>query len=354
MTMWRESMTSAERMDAVYSGERPDRVPVTPLLLGHAAVVCGEPLARIFDDAEESFRCQMLALEMYGLDGIVFCPSTPFGVLAFGGEISFPVKKYRGAPVVTRTPVQFEEDVHSLEVPEDSTLANAFSIPLGLARKQAECGSWVTMAISAPFTLTGQMLGAGRLMPWIIKKPELVHHVLDKVTAFDIRLVEYYVREFGAERLMGFMAEPTASNALISPKQFETFALPYLQKVFSRILELGVRPFFVHICGEQNKNLEHWQKVPMAPQTVLSFGREVNLTTAMGMFPDQIIAGNVDPGLMLEGAPELVFAQARECIEMAKYHKGGYMLMAGCDVPPQAHPVSVFQLTKAAREYGRY
>ena len=30
------------------------------------------------------------------------------------------------------------------------------------------------------------------------------------------------------------------------------------------------------------------------------------------------------------------------------------MLMAGCDVPPLAPPVNVFQLVKAAREFGRY
>jgi uroporphyrinogen decarboxylase len=92
----------------------------------------------------------------------------------------------------------------------------------------------------------------------------------------------------------------------------------------------------------------------MTRQTVLSFGREVNLATAMEMFPDQIIAGNVDPTLIQEGQAEEVLAQARECIEVAKYHKGGYILMAGCDVPPQAPPVNVFQLVKAAREYGRY
>ena len=61
--MWRESMTSAERMAALMQGERPDRVPVIPFLSGHAAVVCGQPLARINDDAEESFRCQLLCQE---------------------------------------------------------------------------------------------------------------------------------------------------------------------------------------------------------------------------------------------------------------------------------------------------
>jgi uroporphyrinogen decarboxylase len=92
----------------------------------------------------------------------------------------------------------------------------------------------------------------------------------------------------------------------------------------------------------------------MAPHTILSFGREVPLAKVMELFPDQIIAGNVDPTLIQEGTAEEVLAEARECIEVAKYHKGGYILMAGCDVPPQAPPVNVFQLIKAAREYGRY
>ena len=74
----------------------------------------------------------------------------------------------------------------------------------------------------------------------------------------------------------------------------------------------------------------------------------------MEMFPDQIIAGNVNPTLLQEGKPEEVLAQAKECIEVAKYHKGGYMLMTGCDIPPYSPPVNVFQLVKAAREYGRY
>ncbi len=352
--MWCESMTSAERMDALWEGERPDRVPVTPLLLGHAAVVCGEPLARIYDDAEQSFRCQTLTLDMYGFDGIVFCPISAASVSAFGGDMAFPLKKYQGAPFVTRTPVQIEDDVYSLQVPEDITKVDALAIALGLARRQAERGLRVSMAIPGPLELAGQLLGTDRLMTWLLKKPELVHHVLEKALAFDIRVAEHYVKEFGAERLVGFLATPTSSNALISPKQFETFALPYLQKVFARILELGVKPFLVHICGEHNKNLKYWQQVPMTKQTILSFGREVSLATVMDMFPDQIIAGNVDPTLIQEGKAEEVLEQSRECIETAKDHTARFILMAGCDVPPQAPPVNVFQLVKAAREYGRY
>ena len=352
--MWCETMTGPERMGALMRGERPDRVPVIPFAFGHCAVVCGEPLARVFDDAEESFRCQMLAAEMYGYDGGPLYAYASAGAWEFGGDIEFPLKKYSGAPVVTRHPVQTEDDVYSLRVPEDITKAGAFPIALGLARKQAEYGMPVTMHVGGPFSWAGSVIGEERMLTWLIKKPDLVHQVLDKVADFLIKVAEYYVKEFGAERISAFSGEATTSNKLISPKQFETFVLPYLQKINNRVLDLGVGSFFFHICGEQNKNLKYWQQVPVTKRSVISFGREVDLAKAMEMFPDQIIAGNVDPTLIQEGKAEEVFQQARECIETAKYHNGGYVLMAGCDLPPLAPPVNVFQLVKAAREFGRY
>ncbi len=352
--MWHETMTSGERMGALMKGERPDRVPVTPMIFGHTAIVCGIPLARVYDDAAQSFRCQMLAQEMYGYDGGPLYVYASAGAWEFGGDIEFPLKKYSGAPVVTRTPIQTEDDVYALEVPDDITKAGALPIALEFARLQAEHGMPVTLHTGGAFSMAGSILGEERMMNWLLKKPDLVHVVLGKVCDFLGKVAEHYVEEFGAEHLMGFGGEPTASNRLISPRQFETFVLPYQQRINQRLIDLGIVAMVMHLCGEQNKNLPHWQQVPMTPQTILSFGREVSLAKAMEMFPEQIVAGNVDPTIIQEGTAEEVLAQSRECIEVAKYHKGGFILMAGCDVPPQAPPVNVFQMVKAAREYGRY
>jgi uroporphyrinogen decarboxylase len=352
--MWSETLTSAERMAAVVKGEQPDRVPVIPFVFGHTALVCGQPLARVYDDAAESFRCQVLCQEMYGYDGGPLYAYASAGGWEFGGEVEFPYKKYSGAPVVSRHPVRSEADALNLKVPDDVSMAGALPIALELSRRQAEHGMPVTLQIGSPFTWAGSVIGEDLMMTWMLKKPAVVHHVLDKVSEFAVRVAEHYAAEFGAENLTAFHGAATESNKLISPKQFETFVLPYYQRINKRVIDLGVSSFFIHICGEQNRNLEYWQRVPVPERSILSFGREVSLQTAMDMFPDQIIAGNVDPALIQEGRPEDVLEQARECIETAKYHKGGYVLMAGCDVPPLAPPVNVFQLVKAAREFGRY
>ena len=154
---------------------------------------------------------------------------------------------------------------------------------------------------------------------------------------------------------MAFHGAATESNKLISPKQFESFVLPYYKKINERVIDLGVPSFFIHICGEQNRNL-----AVLAAGAGAASARS-SASAARSRWArrwrcsrEQIIAGNVDPTLIQEGRPEEVLEQARECIETAKHHEGGYVLMAGCDVPPQAPPVNVFQLVKAAREFGRY
>ncbi len=290
---------------------------------------------------------------MYGYDGGPLYAYTSAGGWEFGGEIEFPYKKYpalRWSPAIRSR----ARRTLSLEVPQDVTKAGALPIALGVARRQAERGMPVTLQIGSPFTWAGSVIGEDRMMMWMLKRPELVHRVLEKVSEFVVRVAEHYAAEFGAARLTAFHGAATESNKLISPAQFETFVLPYYQQINRRVIDLGISSMFIHICGEQNRNLQYWQQVPVPARTILSFGREVSLRTAMEMFPDQIIAGNVDPTLIQEGRPEEVLEQARECIETAKHHGAGYVLMAGCDVPPLAPPVNVFQMVKAAREFGRY
>ena len=154
--MWCETMTSPERMGALMRGEKLDRVPVIPFIFGHTALICGEPLARMYDDAEQSFRCQLLSQEMYGYDGGPLYGYASAGAWEFGGDIEMPYKKYQGAPVVTRTPIESEEDALNLKVPDDVSKAGAYPIALGMARIQAKYGMPILMHNGTPFSQAGR------------------------------------------------------------------------------------------------------------------------------------------------------------------------------------------------------
>jgi uroporphyrinogen decarboxylase len=146
-----------------------------------------------------------------------------------------------------------------------------------------------------------------------------------------------------------------ASNQVISPKYFETFLLPYQKELHEKILGMGIKHIFCHICGDQNLNLPYWTQVPMGNPGIVSFGHEVDLTTAVKYFGDTcIVAGNVEPAVIHAGTHEQVYRLAREAIEKAKDAPRGFILMPGCGISPLTPPYNVFMLKKATNDLGWY
>jgi uroporphyrinogen decarboxylase len=346
-------MTSRERWDALVRGDRLDRVPCLQFMLGHTAVVNGKSIAKVYDDAEASLTCQCNAMDLYGHDGLVLHGWANAGGAEFGGEIEFPYRKYTGAPMMKKSPVQNEDDAWALAVPDDVLSAGTLPVALAFSRQQYELGMPVTVQVGSPLTWAGSVCGEERLMLWIIKKPDLVHHVLRVITDFILRKADHWVDTFGAENLMAFDL-CIETTKLYSPRQFETFGFPYLKKIHEHLTAAGTSIFLSHICGEQNKNLPLWSQLPYGRRGMISVGKEVALSTAGEMFPEHVIMGNVDPVTVQEGTPDEVRTLCRSCIEEGRDHPGGYALMTGCEVPPQAPPVNVGQMVPACREFGRY
>ncbi|MGC9974843.1 MAG: uroporphyrinogen decarboxylase family protein, partial [Gaiellaceae bacterium] len=237
--------------------------------------------------------------------------------VGFGGDIEFPYRKYTGAPMMKRNPVQSEDDAWNLRVPDDITTVGTIPVALEFSRLQYEAGMPVTVQVGSPLTWAGSICGEERLMVWMIRKPDLVHHVLRVITDFVIKKADYWINAFGAERLMAFDL-CIETNKLYSPKQFETFAFPYLREIHDHLTRQGTSIFLSHICGEQNKNLPFWSQLSFGKRGMVSVGKEVALSTAGKVFPDCVIIGNVDPITVQEGTPEQVRALCKACIDEGK------------------------------------
>jgi len=351
--MTHDQMTSKERWEALVRGEPLDRVPCLQFILGHTAVANGKPIAKVYDDAASSLSCQMSAMQIYGHDGLILHGWANAGGAEFGGEVEYPYRKYTGAPMMKKNPVQSEDDAWALRVPEAITEVGTIPVALEFSRLQYEAGLPVTIQVGSPLTWAGSVCGEERLMLWIIKKPDLVQHVLRVITDFILAKADYWIKQFGADRLFAFDL-CIETNHLYSPKHFEKFAFPYLKEIHDHLTAQGVGIFLSHICGEQNANLPYWGQLNYGRRGMISVGKEVALATAGQMFPDCVIMGNVDPIIVQEGTPEQVRALCQACIDEGKHHQGGYALMTGCEVPPHAPPVNVNQMVAACREYGRY
>jgi uroporphyrinogen decarboxylase len=346
-------------MDALIRREKPDRVPIWPFAYDAFSVqYAGGSIADAYNNPEFALSAQRKACDDFDWVYSPFFAYASFGGYEFGGEIKWPSGEFSQAPTITRHPVENEEDVWKLKMPDIETsgfipLKIEFS-KLAYKEKSDHESFHVEGFAGGTFGLAANIAGVDNFLKWLIKKPGLAHHLLRMATDYKIALAQYWKDTFGLERVLPRGGEATASNQMISPKQFEQFALPYIKEAQKKILAMGYQTTYMHICGEQNANLPHWAKVLFGDPGIISIGHEIKLETAAQYFPDQIILGNMDPAVLQTGTPQAVYEATRKNLETGKKIPGGYIFSPGCQLPPKADPENVMAMTRAVHEFGSY
>jgi uroporphyrinogen decarboxylase len=350
-----DTMGSAERMDAVMAGRKPDRVPFNLFGAGFSARNVGYPTEVAYTDPQKCMEAQLWTGEQFGCEPTTGTGYASYGAYEFGGEIRMPRSQWESAPSIVRPAVESEEELEKLGLPDVKT---AGMIPhfMEFSKLQERLGLPISCGISGdPATNAANMVGVNRFCRWMVKRPELAHRALRLATDHIIQAWDYWSETFGAERVSVGVYVTLAANQIMGPRQFERFVMPYQAELHDRIRDTGIEGAMFHICGQQNLNLPMIRGLylgsPQRPFT-LSFGHEVDLDTAIAMFPDNIICGNVEPQIIQNGTPQQVYEVTRVAIEKGKKAPRGHILMPGCDLPPMAPGYNVWTMRKAVSDFG--
>lgn len=350
----KSKMKSPERVEALYRRKPQDRVTFYHRGYGFCAKNVGYPIADIYENPEKSFIAQSRTAEQYSSDATPFYTFVSYGSWEFGGEIKYPDDRMGSGPSVAKRPVENPEDLWKLELPEVNR-AGCIPKQMEFARLQEKHGTQISFICGSPFTHAANLCGVEKFMMWIMSNPEAVHKAMRLMTDHILQVARYFVDTFGKGRVIARSAAPTDSNRLISPQQFEKFAYPYIKELHEKVLEMGVKSIYCHICGEQNKNLPLWADIPFGDPGMISIGHEVEISTAAKYFPNHIIAGNVDPQIISRGTPEAIYEACKRVIEEGKKHcEGRYVFMGGCEISASTPPYNIYLMQKAVNEFGRY
>ncbi|MGD8850762.1 MAG: uroporphyrinogen decarboxylase family protein [Anaerolineales bacterium] len=349
-----EQLTSRYRTDRIenlYQHRPLDRVAFVHRGYGFCAKNVGFPIADIYEDPSKSYTAQDRTIEQYESDGTPFYTFVSYGAWEFGGDIAWPDDRYGSGPSVSRRPVQSPEDLDALSLP-DVEKAGALPRMMEFAHLQQANGDPIAFICGSPFTHAANLCGVENFLLWTATEPELVHKALRLMTDHILEVAAHYIDVFGPGNVLARSAAPT--DGLLSPDQFNQFALPYLKELHSKVLEMGASSIYCHICGEQNHLLEQWAEVPFGDPGMLSFGHEIDLTTAAQHFPEHIIAGNVNPQIIASGTPTEIMQASEAAIEKGKKCPGGYVFMGGCELPPSTPPYNIYLMQEAVRHFGQY
>jgi uroporphyrinogen decarboxylase len=351
-------MTERERIEALLNHKKPDRVPIWPFAPhGFAAIYSKLTLVDAYTNPEACYYAQRQTCRDFGWVFFPWIGYASMGAWEFGGEVRMPSGEYDQAPMVTRYPIEKDEDVYHLKWPGPESgfnpIASRFS---ELARRERLDNEPFNATIGAMggFGLACNIVGLDRFLKWLIKKPELAHYLIRTLSDRSLAGLTKQSERMGTEGVLGFSGGATSSNYLISPKHFEEFVLPSLKEGQDKLRALGYKTTYVHICGDHNANLPYWSQIDFGDPGIIGIGHEIRLETAARYFPDDIILGNLEPAIIQEATPEQVYEATREIVEEGKRLPNGFIFSPGCDLPPWSPPENVRMITKAVNDFGWY
>jgi MtaA/CmuA family methyltransferase len=316
-------MTSKERVLSVIRGEKPDRVPVFPLLMHWAARRAGLTYRQFATDGLALAQAQVSIFHNYSVDAITAC-SDAFRVSAdLGTEMVFPEQ----TPPFAATPlIASRSDLNKLGRPDPTKgrMGDRVTAVKEIAKavgEQCLVLGWVEM----PFAECCSLCGVTNFMTMLYDDPALAHDLLRAATELS---VDFALAQLEAGAPM--IGAGDAAASLVSPALYREFALPYEKIVCDRIHERGglVK---MHICGNTTRLL---QDMATAGADLYNVDHMVDIRLAAEVYgkAGKAFKGNLDP------VADILQADARHCKDKAqgciKVAEGTrYMLSAGCEIP---------------------
>jgi uroporphyrinogen decarboxylase len=127
---------------------------------------------------------------------------------------------------------------------------------------------------------------------------------------------------------------------------YRRFALPYEQRIFAAIHEMGALAR-LHICGNTSKIVAD---MVGSGADIIDLDWMVDLQAAGPRFGDQVsFCGNFDPvAIMLQGSPDGVYRAT-----LAALDQGGprSLSAAGCEIPDGTPHENLHAQTRALRDF---
>lgn len=315
-------MKSFERLQARLLGQAVDRPPNFDIFMTMAAHYIGQPLSAYYQDYRVLVAANMAVLEAFELD-IVQAISDPFRETAdFGAKIEFPDDDL---PLCRQPLLARPEDMQRLKAPDPGSGKRMSDRLAALSAFREQVGGqvpimgWVEGALAQAADLRGVM----GLMTDLILRPQWVNELLEICVEVEIAFARAQV-EAGAD-IIG-LGDAVAS--LISPAMYRQFALPYEQRIFAAVHEMGALAR-LHICG--NTSLTVADMVESGAD-IVDLDWMVDMAAAAAAHGHQVsFCGNFDPvAVMLQGTPQEVYEATQRCMG-----DGGprSISAAGCEIP---------------------
>jgi len=370
--MRKETMTSTERIECAMNLEKPDRVPIGPLMSTSAAAALTG--VEYWEIASRGYYAQLeteialfdkfggwdgvhptLAPEVYKLGGLKtrmptkespeiqileeeFLRYEDYEIIAEIGWMNF----VRGHLIQRIGDVESNEDLKTLR---DEVVAGVLK-GMEEYRKRGAHILFPTLYMH-PFFMLSMSRSMVKFTEDLYYRPEMVEKALKKMTE---ELIRNGIRlcEGAGLKTMGVVEE--RAGAFFYPLRiFERFWWPYTQQIVDAFHSKGIKVWF-HLDTCWDKNIPYFKKLPRA-SAIIDLDGTTNIFAAKEQLRNHLcINSDVHPVLMSVGKPEDVEAYCKKLIDEVG-NDGGLLLSTGCGLPAATKKENFEAMLRTGKTY---
>lgn len=340
----KEEMTPLERARAIKQKKDFDRIIMDPFLGEIKARLINKNTREYWTNEDNLVNAEILAFNRYRADSLGVGPNA-YGIAEAMGVIAHYPEN--GLIYVKKHPIDSIDEIHRLK--KISLSSGKLQMYYNASQRLAAASKGICSvgaSVSGPITLASFVLGTDKLLKAMIKSPDKVHELLAYVSSS----VKYVVDEFSNLGLAFSMADPIASTTMLSPKMYETFALPYTKEISSYIYKKSASMPSYHVCGDTKKI---WDKIAGLDISLFSVDNQMDIDETCNYFAkSKAVAGNVNPvSTIARGSIEDIYAEVKKCMLAGTKCEKGFVLTPGCNLPLYTSDEKIDAFLDAGKKY---
>ncbi len=372
-------MTSPQRIDAAIALEKPDRVPIIPMMDFFAARSKGVTMAKFINDNDLGRDLLEEVFDDLGGWDATFQGTT---LNEFAFALTVPVRmKVPGRELppdeiwqFVETPVMTVEDYDTVidkgwnacwaqlfpkvrpeiplhELPERMQQWEAQAVKDTLAWEAKGVLTFTGVALIPPFEMFSMARSLNEFTLDLYRRPEKVVAAMDAAMPDLLQTIQTAFQGMRQTTKWGFrtafIGGTRASATFLSPKQFEKFGFPYIKRMVDAYVAADITPL-LHFDSNWTSFLPYFKDLPRG-KCILELDGVTDIFKAKQVLAGHMcLMGDVPAALLKLGTPDQVTSYVRRLVEEVG-DGGGFILSTGCDTPVDAKPENVRAMLDAGR-----
>lgn len=315
-----------------------------------AGTLLGATPEELYYDIQESVRIQSECYAMFGCkDRPYYC--LPDGIIEdmYGRRSGGKSHEWRESSIllpILDHPVKSLADAENYQLPPRGEWTN-----FERRKKFAGyVGGKVSIPAGTPFTMLLSIAGPELILRWMSRRRKTIEHLLAQIERYIIECADEIIKTFGIENCTAGFGMVLETGDLVPHRIVQELSMPAMHRVKTYLDKAGITSWSVHLCGNQNNNLELVRELGLPEGSFISCDEKTDMIRAIRTFgSSHTYSGNIPTHLLVSGQPEEVFGYSVGLMTHLEPYIDSFVLAPSCDMPPNARPENVQAMSEAVK-----